>query len=106
MLLELRERMLSFGCTKNDVFMVGACPSFDDHKIRKIVSPQWQYHLIDLEVLIMGAFGLETPPSLEQLAELTGVRNMRPHDAMGDAQHARDLMHWLRRKNAEERGAA
>jgi hypothetical protein len=90
-----------------DVYLVGAVPSFDDQKIRKIVTPQWHHHLICIEVLIMGAFGLEVPPKLGELEKLTGVTNARPHDALADAQHVRDLFHWLRTKNAAlQSGAA
>jgi DNA polymerase III epsilon subunit-like protein len=78
-----------------DTYLVGAVPSFDDYRLRRIGAPPWHYHLIDVETLVMGHFGLRWPPSLREIAERTGVVNARPHDAMSDAQHVRDIHHWL-----------
>ncbi len=77
------------------VYLVGAVPSFDDFRCRRVGEPPWHYHLIDIEAVIMGRYGLATPPSLREIAELTGVKNDDPHDALADARHVRDIHRWL-----------
>jgi len=77
------------------VFFVGAVPSFDDFRCRRVGNPPWHYHLIDIESVIMGRFGLASPPSLREIAELTGVVNLDPHDALADSKHVRDIHRWL-----------
>lgn len=90
----------------NDVYMIGAVPAFDDRMIRKnpyfLVSPEqipYNYHVIDVEAVIMGKLGLAVPPKMKEMEALTGIANTNAHEALADARHARDLFRWAMRKD-------
>lgn len=99
----LRKIIIGTGLDPSLTHLVGANPSFDDRFVRRSVGTvPWSYHLIDIETLIMGAFGLAAPPSLRELADLTGIQNLAPHDAMGDAIHVCHLFRWWKQKMASQ----
>jgi len=91
----LRADIAAYGLDDRKLFFVGAVPSFDDFRCRRVGNPPWHYHLIDIESVVMGRFGLASPPSLREIAELTGVVNLDPHDALADSKHVRDIHRWL-----------
>lgn len=74
------------GGYRNDgqaVHLVGAAPTFDDRFIRKayhragpivnnytgqrFTEPAYHYHVIDIEVLVMGWWGMDVPPHLREI---------------------------------------
>jgi DNA polymerase III epsilon subunit-like protein len=74
------------------LYLVGACPAFDDRFLRKCFREiPYNYHVIDVEALAMGALGLPYPPPLRDLRLLLGLAgaNEKPHDALADAREAK-----------------
>jgi DNA polymerase III epsilon subunit-like protein len=74
------------------VYLVGACPAFDDRFLRKCYREiPYNYHVIDIEALVMGSLGLPYPPPLRDLRALLGLagENENPHDALADAREAK-----------------
>jgi oligoribonuclease (3'-5' exoribonuclease) len=84
-----------------DVYLVGACPAFDDRFLRKVFREvPYHYHLIDVEAVAMGAFGWDTPKPLRHLREALCIpgANAKPHDALEDAREVKiiwDALHDL-----------
>lgn len=69
--------------------IVGACPSFDDGFLKRLLRkngacPGWHYHLIDVEALAAGALGLEPPWDSDELNGLLGIVVDGKHTAAGD----------------------
>lgn len=92
-----------FGEIARDKHWVGAVPSFDEERIRNLFRqygrlPTWHYHLICVEVLMVGAMcrGIFRAPSLpwvsRDLSRAVGVDpdDYQPtHTALADARWAR-----------------
>jgi DNA polymerase III epsilon subunit-like protein len=78
-----------------DVYLVGACPAFDDRFLRKVFREvPYHYHVICVETLVMGLLKLPAPPSVEMLEKITGVRNKGHHNALEDALYAKVIFDW------------
>lgn len=84
------------------LYLVGSSPSFDDSKIAAHLRADggddavpW-HHPLDIGALVMGLRGDPRPLGLHDLATLTGIKNVKPHDAMSDATHVLDLFRWWR----------
>lgn len=82
--------------------IVGAVPSFDEERLRRMFRPlmiatRWHYHLIDVEALAVGYLAAagnapDLPWSSTDLSEAMGVAaHPDAHEAMADARWARDL---------------
>lgn len=76
--------------TTEPVYLVGACPAFDDRFLRKAYGEgkvPYHYHVIDIEAMAMGSLGLDFSPSLKDLRGLLGIegQNEAPHHALADA---------------------
>ena len=78
--------------------LVGAVISFDEERLRRLLQangacPEWHYHLVDVEALVAGRYGLEPPWDSHQLGERAGVvpDEATRHTALGDARWARDM---------------
>lgn len=81
--------------------LVGAVISFDEERLRRLAwrfkgSPQWHYHLIDVEALMVGALtarniDVALPWKSKQLSILMGVNpdSFDEHTALGDARWAK-----------------
>ena len=79
-----------------DVYFVGAAAGFDrDHAIaifETLGRPMpWDYHIIDIENLVMPLFDLKHPPTLTQTAKILSIpRKGKKHTAKSDMLLARD----------------
>lgn len=89
--------------------LVGANPAFDALRVEQLmrtfnVCPAWHYHLVDVEVLMLGFLaGRNRWPALKKcvgptgwrstdLADALGVkRRVNAHSALADAEWARDI---------------
>ncbi|MDE1904905.1 MAG: hypothetical protein KGH75_00460 [Rhodospirillales bacterium] len=78
--------------------LVGAVVSFDAERLAALVKrqgllPAWHYHLVDVEALVAGRYGLEPPWDSGDLSDRAGVdvTAYDRHTALGDARWARDL---------------
>lgn len=86
--------------------MVGAVPSFDDERLRKLLRangacPEWHYHLIDVEALAVGYLRgtnqmgmVDLPWKSDTLSRACGVdppSDDDRHTALGDARWAKRL---------------
>lgn len=77
--------------------LVGAVPSFDEERLRKLlhlngVPHRWHYHLIDIEALVAGKLGIEPPWKSDELGQAVGVEppsDTERHTALGDARWAK-----------------
>lgn len=80
---------------------MGAVPSFDDERLRKLLAPYrqpqslagWHYHLVDVEALVAGKFGVAPPWDSDELSMKAGVdpEQFDRHTALGDARWAKAL---------------
>jgi DNA polymerase III epsilon subunit-like protein len=81
---------------------VGAIPSFDEERIRRVVyaqglAPTWHYHLIDVEAMAVGylstEYNLDLPWDSEHLSKLLGIHpdTASRHTALGDARWAKAM---------------
>ena len=71
--------------------LVGAVPSFEDTSLapllkRHQLAPAWHYHLVCIENVLAGWFGVMPPYSSDELSMRVGVdpANFDRHTAMGD----------------------
>lgn len=88
--------------------LVGAIPSFDEERLRKLMSvcgivPSWHYHIIDVEALAVGwmhgamtdamAAHYDPPWDSRKLSKAIGVdpAQFAEHSALGDAQWAKAI---------------
>lgn len=83
--------------------LVGAVVSFDEERLRKLLRangacPEWHYHLIDVEALMVGYLACEggslSPPwKSESLSLSIGVNpeDFDRHTALGDARWAKAI---------------
>lgn len=81
-----------------DHHLVGAVPSFDEERLRKLllsegVLPRWHYHLVDVEALVAGKLGIEPPWDSNELSRAVDVEpeNFHRHEALADARWAKAL---------------
>lgn len=74
-------------------FLVGMVPTFDQEMLRPTLTRvlgatamPWHYHLVDVETLIAGSFGILPPTSSDELSRMIGVDPDRfeRHTAWGD----------------------
>jgi DNA polymerase III epsilon subunit-like protein len=81
---------------KTPVYLVGAVPTFDHQFLRKVYREvPYHYHVIDIEAMFMGAMGAFVPPTLSEIASITGIKNADAHDALADARHVYQIWKWL-----------
>jgi len=81
---------------KTSVYLVGAVPTFDHQFLRKVYREvPYHYHVIDIEAIFMGAMGAFVPPTLSEIASITGIKNADAHDALADARHVYQIWKWL-----------
>lgn len=91
--------------------LVGAIPSFDEERLRKILlsqgyAPSWHYHIIDVEALMVGyllalqpyrgvepGFRVDLPWKSEELSKTVGIDpdEFEKHTALGDARWAKAI---------------
>ena len=78
--------------------LVGAVPSFDEERLRKLLRankqcPEWHYHLVDIEALVAGKVGASPPWDSKVLSRSVQVDKAKypEHTALGDARWARDV---------------
>lgn len=76
--------------------LVGAVISFDEERLRRLLRsngacPEWHYHLIDIEALVAGQFGVQPPWKSDELGAMVGtlVSDEDRHTAIGDARWAK-----------------
>lgn len=88
----------AFGRATCGRHLVGACVSFDAAFLAKLlrrqgVLPAWHYHLVDVEAMVAGAYGISPPWNSEALSKLVGVdpADFDRHTALGDARWARAI---------------
>jgi DNA polymerase III alpha subunit (gram-positive type) len=94
----------------SDTYLVGACPAFDDRFLRvafqnaeKTIDPPYNYHVIDIEAVAMGALGHEKPCRLKELREALGLKGENPaaHTALSDAREVKLIWDTLRSRNLQ-----
>jgi len=87
-LTELVRDVVGLGDVSDPVFMVGANPAFDDRFIRRQMDPPYHHHLIDIEAVVFGAFGLDRMPHIADLRGILGIPGDRQgaHSALADAE--------------------
>lgn len=79
--------------------LVGAVVSFDEERLRKLLRangacPEWHYHLIDVEAMIVGRLrGAGIPWKSDELSRTVGVNpdEFDKHTALGDARWAKAI---------------
>jgi DNA polymerase III epsilon subunit-like protein len=77
--------------------LVGAVPSFDARFLEAFLrsegfTPAWHYHLVDVETLAAGRFGLKPPWDSDAVSAALGIEPpANQHVAMADAEWARAL---------------
>jgi len=96
--------------------VVGNVPWFDTTRLEDAVyactdirkPPPWHHHLIDVENLIAGAFGVVPPWNSENLSRLVGVDpgQFDRHTALGDCEWARAQYRAVRTLRSGERRKA
>ncbi len=84
---------------RRDVYLVGANPTFD-HAFLTRVFPRgvpYDYHLVCVEVLVMGRLGLRRPPHLSECRELLGMPPFDgvAHTALDDARNVAEIFSAL-----------
>lgn len=84
-----------FATLTGGAHLVGAVPSFDDERLRKLLRrhgacPGWHYHLVDVEALAAGRLGVGPPWNSRELSAKVGVDpgDFAAHTALGDARWA------------------
>lgn len=78
--------------------LVGAIPSFDAERLRKLLRANgqcemWHYHLVCVENLVAGKLGIEPPWKSDELSVAIGVdpTQFEKHTALGDARWAKAM---------------
>jgi oligoribonuclease (3'-5' exoribonuclease) len=93
------------GDDKGDVYLVGACPAFDDRFLRVLFGSEplpYNYHIIDVETLAMGALGHDAPCSLKDLRAALGIEgeNEAAHTALSDAREVKLIWDALKARRS------
>lgn len=83
------------------VYLVGACPAFDDRFLRVAFGGNpipYNYHVIDVEAMAMGLLGQDAPGSLKSLREALGIPGENPaaHTALSDAREVKIIFEAIR----------
>lgn len=98
----------SFGRLTYGRHLVGAVVSFDAAFLTKLlraegVLPAWHYHLVDVEALVAGMYGIVPPWDSESLSRLVGVdpSAFERHTALGDARWAQAMYDAVMAKGAK-----
>jgi Exonuclease len=85
-----------------DKYLVGAVPSFDEERLRKLLRangacPSWSHRLICVEVLAAGAMKWSLPIGLTRTADALGIRvdETMQHTALGDARVAKAVFEHI-----------
>ena len=89
---------------RETTYLVGACIAFDDSFLRKAfrascnLTLPYNYHVIDIEAMAMGALGHDAPCHLKELRAALGIagENEAPHTALGDALEVETIWRALR----------
>lgn len=101
---DVREFLSRFLNYTEGCHLVGAVPSFDEERLRRLAIlhgfwPKWHYHLIDVEAMAVGALAQRgiTPPLPWKSDDLTALLGVEPvsaedrHTALGDARWAKRI---------------
>lgn len=82
----------AFARLTHETHLVGAIISFDEQRLRKLmlsqgIIPSWHYHIVDVEAMVAGLYGIEPPWDSNNLSKLVGVdpTEYNTHTALGDA---------------------
>lgn len=91
------------GKGKGEVYLVGACPAFDDRFLRVLYGAEplpYNYHVVDVEAMAMGALGHDAPCRLEELRAALGIEDENPaaHTALADAREVKLIWDALKAK--------
>lgn len=85
--------------------LVGAIPWFDSEKLERFLrsngqAPSHDYHLVDIESYVAGAYGLTPPWKLSSITRAAGLNPeaFDSHTALGDARLVKALYERVRRK--------
>jgi hypothetical protein len=85
-----------------DAILVGAVPSFDEETLADLLfrhglTPTWHYHLVDVETLAAGYWGLRPPWDFDSILARAGLKydEADRHTALGDARMVRDLFDYV-----------
>ncbi len=75
----------------HDRHLAGMNPAFDAERLARLlrsenIAPSWDYHLVDLEALVAGSFGLPPPWRSTELSRKLDVEpdDFERHTALGD----------------------
>ncbi len=81
-----------------NLHLVGAVPSFDEERLRKLlrangVIPRWNYHLVDVEALVAGKYKVAPPWNSNELSAAAAIdpASFHRHEALEDARWAKAL---------------
>lgn len=94
-----------FALLSSGTHLVGNVISFDEERLRRMYDklngdhagpnhPGWHYHLVDVEALVAGRFGIRPPWKSSELTKAVGVQHPNDddhHTAIGDAKWAMRL---------------
>lgn len=84
--------------TADPIYLVGNNPAFDERMMRRQIgdnwAPPWNYHVIPVEILVMGRFIMDEPKRREELAKFAGLRERPSHEAYYDMKTTRELFYW------------
>jgi DNA polymerase III alpha subunit (gram-positive type) len=96
-----QQNAMNFGGDKGNVYLVGACPAFDDRFLRIAYGDRgvpYHYHVLDVEAMALGRFPLSEPCSLKDLRGLLGIpgENEAAHTALADAREVKLIFEAMR----------
>lgn len=88
-----------------NIYMVGACPAFDDRFLRIAYGERgvpYHYHVLDVEAMALGRFPHNEPCSLKDLRGLLGIpgENEAAHTALADAREVKLIFDALKPTNS------
>jgi DNA polymerase III alpha subunit (gram-positive type) len=101
MTLDAAERIAAL---TDGAFFVGNVPWFDDGFLKVLfrehdIKPGWHYHLVDVETLIAGRFGLTPPWDSKRVSAAVDVPvPVDQHGALPDARWSRELYYGALRR--------
>ena len=84
-------------------YMAGICVDFDTRTVGDLLhsqnlTPPWDYHIVDLRALVVGAHGVGFNQSQDDLADLMNIERQdesTKHTAIGDAEFNASLLRAL-----------
>lgn len=95
---------------QTEMYLVGANPAFDHGFLRKLFKATehdqpYNYHLIDVEALVMEHCGLTHPPHLADCRALLGLPgSYKQHSALDDAREAKHIFEFLQHLHKVAKG--